>query len=461
MKERLYTYLRDRPSAVPAEHLVRDVLGIRGASAQLAEKLIATAVAGDDRFERTEAGWQAKGRQLGQTIFLAAHVGRKARQLALVVATGLRVAGSGLLDLSPSLAFPAVQWKGDSPVCIGGKGRLVELLEALQGGCVVQFRGASALRMLQSLSIRAGKGELECDALPLQGLARGVLGLQVTSPEELAAALQLPLRLHEGPIGRAELLGELLVLLLERCVEKGLATVDEVVEVAEPPVPPVAWANLRFGPEFLRSLPQTPGVYLMLSRLGEVLYVGKARNLRQRLRSYFQPSRAEEQKTVLLLRHLHDFRIQQVGSELEALLLEHQLIAEHDPPVNRQVAVHPRQVQARTRANRILVMPSAEAGAVELFFASRTGSLAQMRAGLTLDEKQARALLSRLYFSAQPEAPSETEQQRAEILFSWMEANQDHVSWIDVDAAKDLEDCLRLIRLHVLGFEPGRRQIYR
>ncbi len=459
MKERLYTYLRDRPNAVPAEHLVRDVLGIRGASAQLAEKLIAAAVAGDSRFERTEAGWQAKGRDLSRTLFLAVHVEREARQLALAIAAGLHVAGRGLLDLSPSAALPAVKWQGDAPACIGRE--LAELLDALQGGCVVQFRGASALRVLQNLSIRAGKGELECDALSLQGLARGVLGLKVASPEELAAALRLSLRLQDGPIGRAELLGELLVVLLERCRERGLATLDEVIGVAEPPVPPVGWAHLHFGPEFLRSLPQTPGVYLMLSRLGEVLYVGKARNLRQRLRSYFQPSRAEELKTTLLLRHLYDIRIQEVGSELEALLLEHQLIAEHNPVVNRQVAVHPRQVKAKTRANRILVMPSAEAGTVELFFASRTGALAQMRAGSLLDEEQARALVRRLYFSAPPEASSETEQQRAEILFSWMEANQDHVSWIDVDAVKDPEDCLRLIKLHVQGFEPGKRQIYR
>jgi hypothetical protein len=42
-----------------------------------------------------------------------------------------------------------------------------------------------------------------------------------------------------------------------------------------------------------------------------------------------------------------------------------------------------------------------------------------------------------------------------------MESNQDRVSWVDVDAAKDMEDCLRLIRLHVQGFEPDRRQIFR
>jgi len=199
----------------------------------------------------------------------------------------------------------------------------------------------------------------------------------------------------------------------------------------------------------------------MLSPLGEVLYVGKARNLRQRLRSYFQASRAEDAKTALLHRHLHDIQIKEVGSELEALLLEHRLIAEHDPPVNRQAEVHPRQVRARTRGNRILVLPSAEAGAVELFFASSRGAVAQVRARSPFEEEQVRSILSRMYFSPQPHTPSEEEQQLAEILFSWMESNQDRVSWVDVDAAKDMEDCLRLIRLHVQGFEPDRRQIFR
>ncbi|MCR4438842.1 MAG: nucleotide excision repair endonuclease [bacterium] len=461
MREKLYSYLRGRAGAVPSAQLVRDVLGIEGASPQIAERLIAAAVAGDTRFEHTAAGWQVKGRDLHQVLFLAAVGSRETSQLAFTVLHGLSVAGGGVIAFAGAQRLPKVSWQGSIPACGGGKGSLADLLRAVQAGCVVEFKGTTAFRWLNSLSVRAGFGELECDVFSLQGLARGVLEQKVTSGEKLAAVLGLPLRLENGPLSVSRLLAEELTVLLEHCLEKGISTLDELVELAEPPVPPAHWSSLRFGPEFLRSLPQTPGVYLMLSKLGEVLYVGKARNVRQRVRSYFQASRAEEAKTALLRHHLHDIPIVEVGSELEALLLEHRLIAEHDPPVNRQSEVHARPVRARARANRILLLPSVVPGAVELFFATHGGAFAQLRAQSPLADEEARALLHRLYFSPGQRAPGELEQQLAEILFSWLERNQDSVSWVEVDESRDAEDCLRLLRLHVDNFMPGTRQIFR
>lgn len=461
MREKLYNYLRGRAGAVLSAPLVRDVLGIHGASPQVAERLIAAAVAGDVRFEHTAAGWQVKGRELHQVLFLVAVGARETSQLAFKVVQGLGVAAGGLVALDRPQSLPKVSWQGRVPSCIGRKGTFAELLRAVQGGCVVEFKGAAAFRWLNSLNVRAGFGDLECDALSLRGLARGLLGQKVTSAENLAAALGLPLRVEDGPLSLSGLLAEELIVLLEHCLEKGLRTLDEVVELAEPSVPPAHWSSLRFGPEFLRSLPQAPGVYLMLSKLGEVLYVGKARNVRRRVRSYFQASRAEEAKTSLLRQHVHDIRIVEVGSELEALLLEHRLIAEHDPPVNRQLGVRARPVRARTRANRILLLPSVVPGAVELFFASRSGAFAQMRAQPPLDGEEMLRLVNCLYFSPEPRTPEELEQQLAEILFSWLERNQDSVSWVEVDESRDAEDCLRLLRLHVDNFTPGIRQIFR
>ncbi|MBC7188529.1 MAG: nucleotide excision repair endonuclease [Calditrichaeota bacterium] len=460
MREKLYSYLRGRAGAVPSAHLVRDVLGIHGASSQVAERLIAAAVAGDTRFEHTAAGWQVKGRDLRQVLFLVAVGARETSQLAFKIVHDLSLAGGGLVARERPQSLPKVTWQGRVPSCIGRRGTLAELLRAVQGGCVVEFRGATALRSLNSLSVRAGFGDLECDAFSLQGLARGLFGQKLSSAERLAAALGLPLRLDD-PLSLSALLAEELIVLLERCLEKGLRTLDEVVELAEPPVPPGHWSSLRFGPEFLQSLPPAPGVYLMLSQLGEVLYVGKARNVRRRVRSYFQASRAEEAKTSLLRQHVHDIRIVEVGSELEALLLEHRLIAEHDPPVNRQLEVHARPVRAQTRANRILLLPSAVPGAVELFFASRRGAFAQMRAQPPLDGEEVLGLLNRLYFSPEPRTPGELEQQLAEILFSWLDRNRDSVSWVEVDESRHAQDCLRLLKLHVDNFTPGTRQIFR
>jgi excinuclease ABC subunit C len=81
-------------------------------------------------------------------------------------------------------------------------------------------------------------------------------------------------------------------------------------------------------------LPETPGVYLFKDAGGTVLYVGKARNLRSRVRSYFLESRWMDAKTGSLAREIADLETIVVGNEREALALEHNLIKQYRPKFN-------------------------------------------------------------------------------------------------------------------------------
>jgi excinuclease ABC subunit C len=84
----------------------------------------------------------------------------------------------------------------------------------------------------------------------------------------------------------------------------------------------------------LRHLPNRPGVYMMKDAAGEILYVGKAKSLRSRVRSYFGASGSDSLKTRELVRRIGDFETVVVGSEAEALILENNLIKEHRPKFN-------------------------------------------------------------------------------------------------------------------------------
>jgi len=81
-------------------------------------------------------------------------------------------------------------------------------------------------------------------------------------------------------------------------------------------------------------LPENPGVYLFKDAGGTVLYVGKARNLRSRARSYFTESRWIDAKTGSLAREIADLETIVVGNEREALALEHNLIKQYRPKFN-------------------------------------------------------------------------------------------------------------------------------
>lgn len=86
--------------------------------------------------------------------------------------------------------------------------------------------------------------------------------------------------------------------------------------------------------EKLASLPTAPGVYLMKDEAGEVIYVGKAVNLRNRVRSYFQKSAAHPLKTHALVEHISDLEYIVTDSEVEALILENNLIKKYSPRYN-------------------------------------------------------------------------------------------------------------------------------
>lgn len=84
----------------------------------------------------------------------------------------------------------------------------------------------------------------------------------------------------------------------------------------------------------LETLPSGPGVYLFRNAAGTVIYVGKAKNLRQRVRSYFQPSRPSDAKTQALVRNIASLEYILTDTEVEALILENTLIKRYKPRYN-------------------------------------------------------------------------------------------------------------------------------
>ena len=82
------------------------------------------------------------------------------------------------------------------------------------------------------------------------------------------------------------------------------------------------------------SLPLSPGVYLMMDKTGLVIYVGKAKKLRNRVSQYFQSASRHNEKTRLMVSQVEKFDTIVVRSEFEALILENSLIKRHQPRYN-------------------------------------------------------------------------------------------------------------------------------
>ena len=84
----------------------------------------------------------------------------------------------------------------------------------------------------------------------------------------------------------------------------------------------------------LSALPHEPGVYIMRDRAANIIYVGKALYLSNRVRTYFRSLKGQAPKVWRMVENVYDFEYILTGTELEALVLENQLIKKHKPRYN-------------------------------------------------------------------------------------------------------------------------------
>lgn len=213
--------------------------------------------------------------------------------------------------------------------------RIEQVLPAFvefSAGCVLVGHNVRFdLGFLQAALERHRWRRLDHPAVDTHPLARRLLRDEV--PNCRLGTLASRLRLDHQPSHRAldDALAttDLLHVLLERAAAFGVLGLDDLLALPRLDGHPQA-SKLRLT----ANLPRTPGVYVFLDGRGEVLYVGKATNLRQRVRSYF--SGDDRRKVGSLLREVQAIHHRPCQSTLEAAVTEVRLIHQHQPPYNRQ-----------------------------------------------------------------------------------------------------------------------------
>jgi excinuclease ABC subunit C len=109
----------------------------------------------------------------------------------------------------------------------------------------------------------------------------------------------------------------------------------EIQASTESPKTPGEWRDRAV--QKMRGFPQTPGVYLMKDEAGRVIYVGKAKNLRARVGSYFLKAAAQDQRTAQLVQEIRDVDFLEAESEVDAVLMEARLIKDVQPKHNKEL----------------------------------------------------------------------------------------------------------------------------
>jgi len=199
------------------------------------------------------------------------------------------------------------------------------------------------MAFLDNETMRLTGDRLVASVVDTVGLARRLLGRQPANLAALAHRFVTDAKPCHRALPDAEATAEILLRLIGMAQERGARTVADLIELAATRPRRVHMRrSLAFG------APQRPGVYLFRDRHDQVLYVGRARDLRARLRSYF---RSERQRPAVeaALGALHRIEWRVTGSELEAGLEELRLIRELRPPANARSARPDRYTYLRRR----------------------------------------------------------------------------------------------------------------
>ncbi|HFE53368.1 MAG TPA: nucleotide excision repair endonuclease [Bacteroidetes bacterium] len=412
-------------------------MALSGVSPALAGRLVETALDGLEQVERTPDGCWRVAEPAGKAVrdvpfvCVAVEQAREGRNVRL----GWSVVQGG--ELSPAKTVTLVEGKDTSVPRLPAGGHFVVFTRKKAGL-------AETLRWLQ--------GKTGADA-PVWELRRAVQNLfpgrQVREPAQ-AARLLGETWLDEAPAdAQAERLAVLWLRILEIAGELGLGDLASLREELRLEPEQLDFSRFAFGPEKIAALPTRPGVYLMRDRNGKVAYVGKAKNLAARIPAYFRSPDRVTERDRRIVREIVDFEVIELGSELEALLVEQRLIGLYRPRLNTQTEVHPRSHWERVRGNYALVLPSAAPGHAEVFLINRGGRLRQVRTRPGLPNRlELEGAVSALFFEGAPELGISVE---GEIAFSWMARVQPWEQTVLVDRCESAQRCVDEIGEHVKG----------
>ncbi|HEX2063680.1 MAG TPA: DEDD exonuclease domain-containing protein, partial [Acidimicrobiales bacterium] len=238
---------------------------------------------------------------------------------------------------------------------------LPSLLEFVGDAVVLGHNVRFDLRFLQAALERTGRPALANRWADTCGLARRLVGEEVRDCRlsTLAQHFGVAHRPTHRALDDALATADVFHCLLERAASFGVLALDDLLELPTVRGHPMV-AKLRLA----ARLPRRPGVYLFRDGAGRVLYVGRAVDLRRRVRSYF--SGPQRRKVGQMLRELHAIDHVVCSGELEAAVLEVRLIHQLQPRFNRQSKLWPRYAYLKLtldeRFPRLSVVRSAKPG---------------------------------------------------------------------------------------------------
>ena len=357
MRQRLHEYLVGRPAGASPDELLDLIFTSPGRDPEFGRRLLTTLLGTDPRFhfDRGADRWRARihdalARPLGETAFVVLDLettGGAPNPEGIIEIGAVRVAGGRLLDRFARFVKPAhpippfiSRLTGITDAMVADAppiGVVLPQFLAFAGDAVlVAHNAAFDVAYLNAAQQALAGRPVDAPVVCTLRLARRLLShLRRRSLDSVAAELGVACFGRHRALPDAQIAAEILCVFLERALERGINRIDDLLDFQRAAVDGRPFI-VHVPRARLEDVPPRPGVYHLLAADGRLLYVGKARRLRERLGTYFTNARGHSARVLDLIRHTYDFRITETGSELAASLLEARQIRELKPPYNRQ-----------------------------------------------------------------------------------------------------------------------------
>jgi len=440
--ERAVRLLRDLGESLTSRELARQILAATTADETVATRVLEAAFSGDPRLTYAEGQWRV-------SPSARAVPSRKAKQpvalsdRALIHVRGERLPGGPFRLISIS----ALRLHDDEVVsacggdAIAGRGgnRLRRAIrETLDGAIPVIHDPPGALRAVEDWL-----EEPLLAPISLRRLGRERAGLPAGHDlETLVGHLGLPWRETDDPLELADILDACLRSLCEpgELLESLRGTGRENR---------LDWSRFAFDREFLAKIPSVPGTYRFFGPGGELVYVGKSKNLNRRIGSYFREDGVKRSaRTAKIVDAVHRIEYEPAGSDLEAVLREAEAIRNERPAANIQRQVHEREGRAK-RLRSILILEPAASPFVLRAFLIRNGRMAgrvpigPRGGGL----KRVERILRDRFFET-PAGPTSVSGHDldVEVVVRWLSAHRDRVVAFDPTDLASPEEVVERLR---------------
>jgi len=244
----------------------------------------------------------------------------------------------------------------------------------------------------------------------------------------------------ENPSSRVKTLMHIFEHILSAVHERNILTTGHLKDLLTQNKKMIDFTNFGFNKDFLKNIPEMPGVYMFLNKNNNVIYVGKTVNLRQRINSYFWNTGESIEKIKGIINNLFIIKYKMLGSDFEALLNEYRLIDNYKPAFNQKINISERAIEI---ADKIIILPSLMEGMLKLYFLSNRIPLIEVN----FDCKNSLEIITKILKKIRSSKDFVFDPLKV-IAISYIKRYEDHINSIDIDKYGTDEDILEAIKHH-------------